>query len=477
MNRATKWIIASAILAALAIGGIIAYLPHAREARLHEEAIAALPTRPTDIVYPEFIERIETAENQVRSGKNWREGLGALAAMYHANGYTQEAATLYGALVDSDPQNGRWTNRLASIYALYGQLDQAMLLWQRTARIAPDYLPAQLNLADAMIKTNRAAEAVPLYEAALKSDPQNPYAIAGLAQADIAAGNWEQAKTRLEDAGLASDVGIGENILVSVYERLGETENARAIRSRAKSTDSYIEIPDPWLDEVSEDCYDPFRLTLDAGAARRKGEQQRALRLLEKAIQVDSAYAHAHFQLGLLRIELRDLPAAKESLRRSVELDPRYGDGWATLIELSQSQREAERLLEEGLRKCPDSPTLHSLNGKRLKAMGRLDEALEAFKTVAALRPAEILGLIECSLIYFQQGKNELAVQTLQEALEIVPEDPMVLSTLAIHWINAGDESKAHDFALRCRDQPRLPKPHLMQVKRSYQDAFGQSPW
>ncbi|MDQ8184225.1 tetratricopeptide repeat protein [Pelagicoccus sp. SDUM812002] len=146
------------------------------------------------------------------------------------------------------------SNRLVSIYSLYGQLDQAIALWQHTSDIDPNYLPAQLNLADAYKRSNQAAKAVPIYNLVQKKDPQNPYTIAGLAKAAIATDRWTDAKALLEDAELNIRVGIGENLLVSIYEHLGETTKSRAIRSRAKSTDSYIEVPDPWLDQISEYC-------------------------------------------------------------------------------------------------------------------------------------------------------------------------------------------------------------------------------
>lgn len=465
-----------AIVAALTVGGAIAYARHARETRWHAEAVAALPLRPASIVYPELINRIEAAEEEVRAEVNWRDGLGALASLYHANGATQEAATLYGVLVRADPENARWPDRLASIYSLYGQLDQAILLWRRTAQIDSHYLPAQLNLADALVKMNRAPEAVPIYEAVLKAEPQNPYAVAGLAKTDIAAGRWQEARSRLENAGLSSGVNIGENILVTVYEHLGEADKARVMRSRLKSTDSYIETPDPWLEEVSDDCYDAFRLTWDSGAARRRSDQPRALRLLEKAIRVNPKYALAYFQIGVLQVDLHDRDAAKKALRTSIELDPTFGDAWAKLIALSRSREEADQVLAEGLRRCPDSPSLHAMNGKRLKANGQVDAALEEFKRVAELRPSEILGLIDCAQIYFQRGQDDLAVQTLERALEIVPEDPLVVSTLAIYWIGVKDESKAHDLVLRCRAQVRLPEDRLLQITNAYQTAFGRSP-
>jgi tetratricopeptide (TPR) repeat protein len=477
VNRTIKGILTIGLVAAFVAGGSTAYIRRARETRWHEEAVNAMSVGLSQPLNPEFLSRVKAAEAQVRTGENWRNALGQLASLYHSNGYVQEAVPLYGILMEADVKNARWANRLASIYTLYGQLDEAILLWRRTAQIDPHYLPAQLNLADALIKLNRPREAVAIYDSVMKVDPQNPYATAGLAKAEIAEGNWAQAQSRLEKAGLATGAKVGENLLVTVYEHLGVTDKAEAMRGRAKTIDSYLEIPDPWLDEVGDDCYDAFRLTLDSGSARRKGDLPRALRLLEKAVRVKPTYSLAYFQMGLVQVDLHDLVAAKQALRRSVDLDPTLGDAWAKLIALSSSRAEAEFVLAEGLRKCPDSPTLHSLNGNRLKASEQFDQAIGEFKLVAKLRPAEILGLIDCAQIYFQRGQNTLAVEMLQRALEILPEDPLVLSTLAVYWIGVKNEPEALKFVLRCRAQVRVPKDRLAEVTKAYRNAFGRSPW
>jgi Tfp pilus assembly protein PilF len=85
--------------------------------------------------------------------------------------------------------------------------------------------------------------------------------------------------------------------------------------------------------------------------------------------------------------------------------------------------------------------------------------------------------LIECAQIHFQRGQTELAVETLQRALEIVPEDPLVLGTLAVHWTGVKNEKKAREFLLRCQKQVRLPKAQLVQLTDAYRSAFGRSPW
>jgi len=105
-----------------------------------------------------------------------------------------------------------------------------------------------------------------------------------------------------------------------------------------------------------------------------------------------------------------------------------------------------------------------------------MEEALEEFKVVARLRPSEILGSIDCAQIYFERAQNELAVETLQRALEIVPEDPLVLGTLAIYWIGVKNESNAHEYILRCRAQVRFSKAQLLQLEDAYRTAFGRAP-
>ena len=77
-----------------------------------------------------------------------------------------------------------------------------------------------------------------------------------------------------------------------------------------------------------------------ARMAREENDLEGALRLAEKAVEADPAYADPYAELGLLRIRRREFPAAEEALRRCLELDPDNHLGNYHLLMLYQRTRD-----------------------------------------------------------------------------------------------------------------------------------------
>jgi tetratricopeptide (TPR) repeat protein len=229
-RRRAVWAVAVAVLGGLAAAGY--FWQRAGEQRA--VVAAGIPPRPELGALPaEMTQRVEMCERRVRAGPDRIAALDELSRLYHVNGFYPEASQCYQALLRVDPANPHWPYRLATIVAGYGQLDDALPLWRRAAKLAPDYLPARLRLADTLLKTNQNAEAAKVYAAVLEREARNPYALLGLARIDVDAGRWDAARERLEVVVQQSNYGIGYDLLPTVYEHLGGPKpSARATRHR-----------------------------------------------------------------------------------------------------------------------------------------------------------------------------------------------------------------------------------------------------
>jgi tetratricopeptide (TPR) repeat protein len=126
--------------------------------------------------------------------------LGELSRLYHANGFSREAALAYEGLLRFDARNPRWPHLLAHILAGTGQLARAAPLWRKVTELAPDYVPARLRLGEALLKTNEPALAAETYAAALRLVPDDPYALFGLARCELQQERWTAARERLQQA-------------------------------------------------------------------------------------------------------------------------------------------------------------------------------------------------------------------------------------------------------------------------------------
>ena len=479
MKPKTRRLILAGLLAAV-IGGVAAagYVWW-RAGQRAAAVVAALPAAPDVSSWPaEFGHRLESCYRRARVGPDPSGALAELSRLLHANGFLAEAAQCYDTLTILDPGEARWTHRLATIHAGYGHADAALELWQQTVARAPHYLPARLRRADVLLKENRIDEATRAYEEILERHPDEPYAQLGLARCDLEAERWVQARERLERLVAQTNYQLGYDLIVSVYERLGQQERAAAVRGQMLASGAYRDFPDPWMEELFEDCYDLYQLSLTAGAAERAGDATTAVRRLERALRLDPNSHSVHFQLGLTYQALKDTNKARAHLERSTVLDPTFSDAWAHLSSLhavAGDQSTAQRVLAEGLRHNPGSHGLRLMRARALKDAGRMREAIRDYQLAIETRSNSADPYIELAMTYFRVDAVEEGLAELQKALVAEPEHPTALTTLAMHAISVGDEAAARHWLRRAQAQPRVRPDILRNLLRSYQEKFGRS--
>lgn len=478
MTKSTrKWLLGSMMVA---VGLIAAGYFFWRAAERRAVAEASMPAHPRLAGQPaELSQRIRACEERIRAGADAIGALAELSRLYHANGHYAEAGQCYRGLLRLDPSNPRWSHRFATLVAGYGRLDDAVGLWRRTVSLAKDYIPAQIHLADSLLKLNRSAEASNLYKTVLKREPDNPYALLGLARVAMDARRWTEARARLEAAVAKSDYSVGYDLLVDVCEQLGDTRRVQEIRSRNKVSGAFFDIPDPWLREIYFDCYDSYQLSVVGGTAAREGDLSTGLSLVERAVSLEPNNGLYHFQAATLYKQSGNLDRARQELETAVKLAPDLADAWGNLFGLLTTlgqTAEAWQVLTNGLVHCPDSSSLHFLRGRALLAANRLEEAIPDFKQAAAARPDEASSSFALALIYSSLGRGVESRAALQAALIAEPGYPPALCTLARDYIVGGDEPNARSLMQKVLDQPRVPPQERLKLEQAFQQKFGRKP-
>lgn len=476
MKRPVLLGILVAALAGAAVAGLALWRGQQRAAALRD----GVPERPALSGWPaELGQRIDASMAGLRAGEEPVRALGELGLLYHANGFYAEASTCYHALLQVDPDNPRWPHAFASILAGYGKLEEAAGLWRETVDLAPGYMPARLRLGDVLLKANRLDEAAKVYQEALRLDPRQPYAHLGLGRVHVARGQWQEAREPLEQAASLSDQRLAYDLLPTVYERLGEHARALAMRGRSKAAGSYADTPDPWLDEMMLACYDTYRLAVAGGAAKHGGNRRVALQLLERARSLSPESAPVHFQLGLMYLETKEYTKARPHLEQCTRLAPDMADGWihlSILLATVGDRAASERVLADGLARCPSSPGLHLERGHRLAAAKRHDEAIAAYRESFRLRPDEAAPLLSIATILFDQGRDAEAVAELRRALEAEPFFPPALSILAFHAITVGNRTEALEWLEQIELQPRVTRSDRERLTAAFREKFGSPP-
>ncbi len=419
---------------------------------------------------------LAAAAERAHSLRHARDGFAELVQLYHANGFLDAALHGYAGLAALEPDQPRWPHFHASILAGYGDVEPAIALWQRVVALAPDYLPARLRLGDSLLKNNQLDEAAATYTAVLERAPGDAYAQLGLARIDLEAERWNQARERLETIVRATNYELGYDLIVSLYERLGETDRALAIRGSAKALGSFRDPPDPWVDALIDLCYDPYRISLAAGVAGRTGDSARGRALLERAIELAPGDVSTRFQLGTLALQQGDTATARDQFERCTILAPDFSDAWAQLSALQARLGDpagAARTLATGLRHCPESPGLHLMQARTFRQAGRIEEAINEFMVSINLRPNEPEAFIELGSMLVSVGRTDEGIEQLRRSLDTDPANPVALSILAFHAISTGDEAETDRWMSRIADQPRVTREQSSRLHAAYRQQFG----
>jgi tetratricopeptide (TPR) repeat protein len=445
-------------------------------------AVASLPPRPDFHGFSgELPARVARCEFRVRYCMAPVSGLEALSRLYQANGFLEAAAGCYRGLIRLEPGDARWPSFLGVILSDYGDVDNAFPLLRRAVKLAPDYIPVRIRLADALLKTNQLDEAAAGYKAVLERAGENTYALLGLARCSMESGDWKSARDylrRVTDVDPAFSAAW--TLQSAVDEHFGDRTAASYDEERVKAGQNFRDCPDPWKDELWPDCYSSYLLRTAAAVANGAGDVNFALPLLRRAVQLGPGEAWNHRQLAQLLRDMKQYPEARTEMEACVALDPGTSDNWIDLFNLLRTMGDrdaAQRVLQEGLLRCPDSANLHYERGKQLRLAGHLEEALADFRLAQRYQPEEPKNYIESVVIYFRLGQLDRAAEELKAGLMIDPVNPELQTSYAFYEIKVGDEAGARVWLQKARENEKVTPDRLEFLAGAFRERFGSTPW
>ncbi len=93
------------------------------------------------------------------------------------------------------------------------------------------------------------------------------------------------------------------------------------------------------------------------------------------------------------------------------------------------------------------------------------------------MRPDEADAYVELAKAYFQLNRVDDGMAELHRALQVEPEHPMALTTLALYSISIGDEAAARTWLRRVQLQVRTQPETVDALLRAFTQRFGRAPW
>jgi tetratricopeptide (TPR) repeat protein len=352
-------------------------------------------------------------------------------------GKLDEAEGTLWEVLAAHPENAQALNLLGSVRLRQKRFAESETLLRRATTLAPDFLPAYLNLARVFHQQEETDKEIVALLDAVRLAPNDAEADASLASVYLKENDFRRALDALERIPRAHRTDAAVPLLAACYLGLGRVAEARALvpiaaERAAKNPGILVEFAEVLLD---------FDITNDA------------LAMLQTAEKRQKPTSELFFALGRARERKGELLLAEKDFQRAVKLDPTSVIALQALARLLAGQgrwQESMDVLSRARAAAPDSPdVLRRFAAASLHA-GRASNAVEAAQQLVKLRPDEPAALYLLGTAQLQNGDLEEARNTLEHYARLRSDEPLAYLALGMAQLSLHDFSAARTQFEQC---------------------------
>lgn len=427
---------------------------------------------------PQVAAKIEQARQAVLDDPDSAEAFGRLGMIFQAHELHTEAITCYERAAERAPEDSRWPY-LAALSLRTEDLAAAVGRFDEAAERGANHAAFHVNFADVLAQLGQSQQAEERYRRALEIDPNLTHALYGLARLDLARGEPDAARARLEKAvRIAPWHGDARRLLAQTYQRLGRSEDAERELAAAGAYPEATQAADPVYQLVEAEAVTAvayaararrlarenrfaeaetlYRKVLEirsevagdysnlGGALAGQGKLDEAVALYKKALELDDDDPFALNNLAMALAQKGDTGQAAEYLLRAIELEPRYPEAHHNLGLVRAGQKRFSEAVEhyrEALAQNPSSARAHNDLGTAWAALGELEEAIASWRRALEIDSRELSALHNLSVALAHQGSHREALEWLDRGLAIAPDSSRISAFLAWQLATAPDET------------------------------------
>lgn len=156
-----------------------------------------------------------------------------------------EAVSLFGRVLELDPDNVDAHLYLGWIYSMQGKVDEAMAEFKKVITAKPDFGLENQNLGDMLLEKGMLVEAIAAFKRAIAINPDAGMAYYGLGIAYKRQAALTEAGDAFFEAGLIAVVVNNKELAVNAYTNLKETGNTQlAVELQG--------VLSPWFDPAND---------------------------------------------------------------------------------------------------------------------------------------------------------------------------------------------------------------------------------
>ena len=363
--------------------------------------------------------------NQIKShAKEYEQAYLTVGDFYLAMGDGDSAIKEYREGIAKDSkQKANYQKHVIEVLMLQGKRNEAAEINSQILKDNPNDNDARGLSASFLLDKGDIAKALAELQAVVTRAPQNPVAHFNLGRAHYKRGEVEQARQQFLKA-----IELKPDYILPRVE-LAKLQVARQEFDAALKTAEQI-------------------LTIDKGSGTAMLIQSAALlgmkkfgesrALLDGMLKSNPGSPDVMYQLGIVNLEEHKYSAAEDSFRRTYQLNPANLRGLLGLVATNLAQgksEEALRILQTESDKAPNRPDLLLALGNTAVSAGKYDQGVQIFTRMLDMVAKGVPqgdAYLRLGETYRRKGDLNMAVQSMQKARAILPDDPVVLSELAL---------------------------------------------
>lgn len=421
---------------------------------------AAQPPLPTLALqtYPAAARQIiEPAERDARAHPADADAAGALGRALHAWEQWSTAHDAYSRAAALAPRAFQWRYLDAVVLQRLARHAETAARLREALAISPEYLPARVKLAEALLESGELAESQRLFTALTADESARPAAEVGLGRIAAAEGRHDEAVEHLTRAvTLVPELGAAYYALALSYRALGKREDARrALEQHARFGPRWPALDDPVLAAVTA-------LREDAGAILQRGvkladagDVEGAIAAHEAALARDPSLAQAHANLISLYGRTKNWSKAEEHYLAFVQSGAGLADAhydYGVLLGLQEKWDLAAGAYRKALAVNPLHVEAQNNLGQALEQQRQFAEAADAYRRAVGSQPGFRLARFNLGRMLIALGKPGEAATELEKIVEPRDADsPRYLFALGVACVRAGRRDEGIKWSMEAR--------------------------
>jgi tetratricopeptide (TPR) repeat protein len=374
--------------------------------------------------------------NQIKShAKDFALAYLTVGDFYLRMGDGDSAIREYKEGIAKDPkQKGTYQKRVIEVLMRQSKRGEAAEVNSQILKENPNDNDARGLAATFLLDKGDIAKALAELQAVVTRAPDNAISRYNLGRAHAARGEYEQARQQLQKAiELRPDYVLARLALAELQVAHSEFDAAM------KTAEGVLAI----------DKGNGSARLIESAALMGLKRFDESRSLLDAMLKANPGSPDVLFQLGVVNLAENRFKEAEDAFRRSYQLNPANSRGLMGVVETLLAQNKSEdalKILQAESDKAPNRLDLQVALGNTAVRAGKFDLAIQTFNKVLGQvdkgsRQGDLY--LRIGETYRRKGDANSAVQALQKARETLPDNIVVLSTLALVFDTAARKPEA----------------------------------